>query len=144
MNIRSIVVNLETYEQQLFEKEYGWTKYVVHVMESDVGKLMYFQDPLQALTTLFSSPQVAFGFHIHPTTPNNSQTYSTPNLAQWWLARHVRSLSLLFTFFLMRTLCSCFDFFGYILEHNCLNCERVSFFSCNMQLTHVLMSIWNL
>jgi hypothetical protein len=98
-------------------------------------KVMYFQDPLQALTTLLSSPQVVFGFHIHPSTPNNSQTYSNLNLAQWSLARHVRSLSLLLTFFFMITLCSCFDFFGYILEHNCRHCERISFFGCNMQLT---------
>ncbi len=131
MNIRSIVVNLETYEQQLFKKEYGWTEYVMHVIKSDVGKLMYFQDPLQALTTLFSSPQVAFGFHIHPTATNNSQTYSIPNLALWWLARHVRSLSLLLTFFFNDD-SSCFDFLGYILEHNCLHSERVSFFGCNM------------
>ncbi len=81
VNIKSIV-DLKTYKQQLFKKEDGWNEYVVHVMENDVGKLMYYQDPLQALTTLFSSSQVVFRFHIHPTTPNNSQTYSTPNLTQ--------------------------------------------------------------
>ncbi len=40
VNIGSIVVNLETYEQQLFKKEYGWIEYVVHVMETNVRKLM--------------------------------------------------------------------------------------------------------
>ncbi len=86
VNIRSIV-DLKTYEQQLFKKEDGWNEYVVHVMENDVGKLMYYQDLLQALATLFSSSQIVFRFHIHPTTPNNSQTYSTPNLTQWWLIK---------------------------------------------------------
>lgn len=121
----------------LFKKEDGWNEYVVHVMENDVEKLMYYQDPLQALATLFSSSQVAFGFHIHPATPNNSQTYSIPNLAQWWLIRHVRWLSLLLTFFLMMTLCSCFDFFGFILEQNWLHSERVSFFGYSMHLEFV-------
>jgi hypothetical protein len=142
VNIRSIVV-LETYEQQLLKKEDDWNEYVVHVMENDVGKLMYYQNPLQALATLFSSSQVAFGFHLHPTTPNNSQTYSTLNLTHWWLIRHVRPLSLLFTFFLMMTLCSCFDFFGFILEHNWLNSERVGFFGCSMHLEFVkIYKLW--
>jgi len=136
VNIKSIV-DLETYEQQFFKKEDGWNEYVVHVMKNNVGKLMYYQDPLQALATLFSSSQVAFQFHMHPTTPNNSQTYSTPNLTQWWLIRHVRSLSLLLTIFLMMTLCSCFDFFCFILEHNWLHSERVSFFGCSMHLEFV-------
>jgi hypothetical protein len=52
-------------------------------------------------------------------------------------------LSLLFTFFLMMTLCSCFDFFGFILEHNWLNSERVGFFGCSMHLEFVkIYKLW--
>jgi hypothetical protein len=50
---------IDRYEQTIFKTEDGWDQYLIHVIEGDFGdRVMYHKDPLEALSSMFSSPSL--------------------------------------------------------------------------------------
>jgi len=50
---------IDRYEQTIFKTEDGWDQYLIHVIEGDFGdRVMYHEDPLEALSSMFSSPSL--------------------------------------------------------------------------------------
>ncbi|CAM6050719.1 unnamed protein product, partial [Sphagnum compactum] len=77
---------IDRYEQTIFRTEDGWDQYLIHVTEGDSGdRVMYHKDPLEALSSMFSSPSLKEDFQIAPSNGVHQGVYSTPNTGLWWL-----------------------------------------------------------
>ncbi len=84
------VAQIDHYEQTIFKTKDGWDQYVIHVTEGDSGDhVMYHKDPLEALSSMFSSPSLKEDFQIAPSNGVHQGVYSTPNTDLWWLQMQV-------------------------------------------------------
>ncbi len=84
-SVRSIA-QIDRYEQIIFRIEDGWDQYLIHVIEGDSrDRVMYHKDPLEALSSMFSSPSFKKDFQIAPSNGIHQGVYSTPNTGLWWL-----------------------------------------------------------
>ncbi len=89
VSVRSIA-QFDCYEQKIFKIEDGWDQYLIHVTEGDSGdRVMYHKDPLEALSSMFSSPSLKEDFQIAPSNGVHQGVYSTPNTGLWWLQMQV-------------------------------------------------------
>ncbi len=96
MNVR-FVAQIYYYEHIIFKTEDGWDQYLIHVTEGDYGDcVMYHKDPLEALSSMFSSPSLKEDFQIALSNGVHQGVYSTPNTGLWWLQMQVPILVLTF------------------------------------------------
>jgi hypothetical protein len=85
VSVRS-TAQIDRYEQTIFRTEDDWDQYLIHVIEGDSGdRVMYLKDPLEALSSMFSSPSLKKDFQIAPNNGVHQGVYSTPNTGLWWL-----------------------------------------------------------
>ncbi len=85
VSVRS-AAQIDRYEQTIFRPEDGWDQYLIHVTEGDSGDcVMYHKDPLEALSSMFSSPSLKKDFQIAQSNGVHQGVYSTPNIGLWWL-----------------------------------------------------------
>jgi hypothetical protein len=95
----SSAAQIDRYEQTIFRTEDGWDQYLIHVTEGDSGdRVMYHKDPLEALSSMFSSPSLKEDFQIAPSNGVHQGVYSTPNTSLWWLQMQVPISLLTFKF----------------------------------------------
>jgi hypothetical protein len=74
------------YEQKKFKIEDGWDQYFIRVIEGDYRDcVMYHKDPLETLSSMFSSPSFKEDFEIAPNNGVHQGVYFTPNIDLWWL-----------------------------------------------------------
>ncbi len=84
------ITQIDRYEQTIFRIEDGWDQYLIHVIEGDFGDhVMYHKDPLEALSSMFSSPSLKEDFQIALNNGIHQGVYSTPSIDLWWLQMQV-------------------------------------------------------
>jgi hypothetical protein len=85
VNVRS-TAQIDCYEQTIFRTKDGWDQYLIHVIEGDSRyHVMYHKDPLEALSSMFSSPSLKEDFQIAPSNGVHQGVCSTPNTGLWRL-----------------------------------------------------------
>ncbi|KAG0595978.1 hypothetical protein M758_UG213700 [Ceratodon purpureus] len=73
-------------EKELYSSSDGWTKYTfADVTTGDAD--LYYKDPIQVLTSLFSAPENGEDFKVGPTcnrTESGERIFTTPDTGYWW------------------------------------------------------------
>lgn len=74
----------------------GWIEHHLASNPIDAQELiLYYKDPLEALSELFASPSNVQGFKLHP---SRSSVITTPDTALWW---HEMQVCLLISKFIL-------------------------------------------
>jgi hypothetical protein len=99
-NIKDLTVksafDIDKYERSLYTEADGWRR------EEIDSYVLRYRDPLIALESLYSAPQVEENFTLTPSPCADNQEdriYSTPATGDWWHAMQVRFCRILLCFF---------------------------------------------
>jgi hypothetical protein len=85
VSVRS-TTQIDRYEQTIFRTKDGWDQYLIHVTKGGSrDRVMYHKDPLEALSSMFSSPSLKEDFQIAPSNGVHQGVYSIPTTSLWWL-----------------------------------------------------------
>lgn len=70
----------------------GWLSQNISTKLGEIEQVLYYKNPLMALSSLFSSTKNAEGFKLCPSTVksgNGERIFTTPDTCLWWEAMQV-------------------------------------------------------